>query len=134
MNYRRVTYFTCLLLFIIPLLLISCSQVLTPATGYDPAKNYAAFLVLNSSSGKNILETIKQRSIGEKYEIGPVEFYNTGTTNFEPLIKKLTPSKQITLLWIASTLSDVPAIQKAIAAAEYKGMLRYMPVSSATGQ
>jgi len=114
--------------------LISCAQQPGQTLNYDPSKNYAAFLVLNSQNSKDVLVGIKQRSISEGYEIGPIEYYNPGTKDFEPIIRKLTPDKQITLIWVAGSIMDSPDIQKAIARVEYKGGIRYMPVTGGPGQ
>lgn len=123
-----------LLSSILNIFFASCVMLPGQTSSYDPSKNYAAILVINSPNSTNILDTIKQKSINEGYEIGPVVYYNPGTTDFEPLIQKLTPSKQITLIWIAGSLMDVPNIQKAIKKIEYKGFIRYMPAIQATGQ
>jgi len=105
-----------------------------PAPAYDPAKDYAAFLVLESANGRAILDNLKERSLNEKYEIGPIEYYKLGTKDFEPIIKKLTASPQIKLLWLASSLMDIPDIQKAITKVGYKGALRYMPATQSPAQ
>jgi hypothetical protein len=110
-------------------LLISCTGTANNTPAYDPAKKYAAFLVLDSEGGNNTLASIKQRTLTEGYEIGPIEYYKSGNKDFEPVLKKLTPAPQIEVLWIVSSIMDIPEIQKAFAKMEYKGTIRYMPVS-----
>jgi hypothetical protein len=100
------------------------------APQYDPAKNYAAFLVVNTPQSADALKAAKEKSARESYEIGPVVYYEPGTQDFVPLVKKLTPSKQVSLIWVVGSLLDTPNIQKAMAAAEIKGYLRYMPVTA----
>lgn len=110
-------------------LLISCSGSANNTPVYDPAKRYAAFLVLDSEGGTNTLAGVKQRTITDGYEIGPTEYYKSGNKDFEPVLRKLTPSPQIEILWIVSSVMDIPDIQKALTKIEYKGTIRYMPVS-----
>jgi hypothetical protein len=101
---------------------------------YDPSKNYAAFLVLNSEVGKNALERMKQHSIDEKYEIGPVEFYDPGNKDFESMLRRLTANRQVQLVWIISSVWDISEIKTAMKNVEYKGSYRYAPSSDQTGQ
>ena len=110
-------------------LLISCSGAEANGTVYDPGKKYAAVLVLDSEGGNSTLTGIKQRTQTEGYEIGPIEYYKPGSKDFEPLLKKLTPSPRIEILWVVSSIMDIPDIQKSILKIEYKGTIRYMPVS-----
>ncbi len=131
---RKAFYPALSLILIVSFLLVSCIQLPGQTATYDPAKKYAAFLVVNHPSSGDVLSNIKQRSISEGYEIGPIEYYNPGTKDFEPIIRKLTPDKQITLIWVAGSIMDSPDIQKAIARVEYKGGIRYMPVTGAVGQ
>jgi hypothetical protein len=112
----------------------SCSSQPTPQSIYDPAKHYAAFLVLNNPNSANVLDSVKGKSVGDGYEIGPVEYYAAGTTDFETAIKKLTPSKQITVLYVVANMMDVPNIQKGIAKVAFKGEVRYMPVTKPVNQ
>lgn len=112
----------------------TCSTTIKQKPDYDINKEYAAFLVVNYPQSTDILNTAKDKSVGEGYEIGPVVFYEPGTTDFTYKIKQLIPSKQISLIWIISSLFDVPNIQKALTGAEYKGYVRYMPVSGQTSR
>ncbi len=133
MPYKRI-----FLLFITIVLFaaahVACTNIPDSTATYDPAKNYAAFLVLDSDNGRSILENLKERSLVEGYEIGPIEYYKLGPQDFDPIVKKLIPGSQIKLIWIASSLMDVPDIQKAIAKTEYKGTIRYMPATQSVGQ
>jgi hypothetical protein len=101
-----------------------------PAPQYDPAKNYAAYLVVNTPQSADALKAAKQLSAKDNYEIGPIVYYEPGTQDFSPFVKQLTPSKQVSLIWIVGSLLDTPNIQKALAAAEIKAFLRYMPVTA----
>jgi len=132
--FRRLTLvLTVISIFVLNL--TACgSQQQAQTAQYDPSKEYAAFLVVNSTLAENSLNSARERSTRDGYEIGPVVYYNPGTQDFEALFKKLTPSKQISLIWIVGSLLDTPNIQKAIAATEYKGQIRYMPVTSPAAQ
>jgi hypothetical protein len=110
-------------------LFTTCSTTNGQKPAYDINKEYAAFLVVNYPQAADILNTAKDKSIGEGYEIGPIVYYEPGTTDFTYKIKQLIPSKQISLIWVISSLFDVPNIQKALTGVEYKGYIRYMPVS-----
>lgn len=112
---------------------LSCS--LLPAQGitYDPSKNYATFLVLDNDTGRSSLATMQQRSTGEGLEIGPIEFYKQGAKDFAPILKKLTASKQVTVVWIISSLWDVTEIKNGMTGLEYTGAYRYVPISEGTG-
>jgi hypothetical protein len=113
--------------------LTACSKPADQGITYDPAKNYAAFLVLNNDTGKASLATMQQRSAGDKLEIGPIEYYTAGTKDFEPALKKLTVSKQVTVVWIIASLWDINTIKDSMAKIEYKGAYRYVPISDQTG-
>jgi hypothetical protein len=121
------------LVILIALIGISCSLLPGPGINYDPSKNYAAFLVLDNETGRTSLATMQQRSTGEGLEIGPVEFYKPGTKDFAPILKRLTASKQVTLVWIISSLWDVPDIKKGMEGLEYAGPYRYVPIAEGTG-
>jgi hypothetical protein len=112
---------------------LSCSLLPGQGFSYDPSKNYAAFLVLDNDTGRSSLATMKQRSIGEGWEIGPIEFYKQGTKDFAPLLKKLTASKQVVVVWIISSVWDVPDIKKGMEGIEYAGPYRYVPIAEGTG-
>ena len=111
----------------------ACSKPADQGINYDPAKNYASFLVLNNDIGKASLATMQQRSTGEKLEIGPIEYYITGTKDFEPALKKLTVSKQVTVVWIIASLWDINTIKDSMSKIDYKGAYRYVPISDQTG-
>ena len=78
-------------LVLISLLTSSCSflQQLQPVT-YDPNKTYAAFLVVDSDAGRASLQSMKQHTLNQNLEIGPIEYYNPGTTDFVPALTRLT--------------------------------------------
>lgn len=120
------------MILLFSIFIASCSQ--QSGQTYDPAKKYAAFLVVNVPNSKSALENAKSKSTADGYEIGPIEYYDPGAKDFEPIIKKLIPSQQITLIWISGSLLDSPNIQKAINAMGYKGGVRYMPVSVSPAQ
>jgi len=104
----------------------ACSKPADQGFNYDPAKNYAAFLVPNSEVGKTTLENMKRQSAGEGLEIGPVEYYAAGTIDFAPVLKKLTASKQVTVVWINfSSIGDINNIKTSMEKIEYMGSYRY---------
>ena len=109
------------------LLFVSCK----PNTGftYDPSKNYATFLVLNSDAARASLEIMKKHSTEENLAIGPVAFYDPDKADYQSLLRGLTTSKQVTVVWIISGVWDIPAIKKAMAGVDFKGAYRYAPVS-----
>lgn len=111
----------------------ACSKPVDQGINYDPAKNYASFLVLNNDVGKASLATMQQRSSGDKLEIGPIEYYTAGTKDFEPALKKLTASKQVTVVWIIASLWDINTIKDAMAKIEYNGAYRYVPITDQQG-
>lgn len=76
---------------------------------------------------------MQQRSIGEGWEIGPIEFYKQGARDFAPMLKKLTASKQVTVVWIISSIWDIPDIKKGMEGLEYAGPFRYVPISEGMG-
>jgi hypothetical protein len=96
---------------------------------YDPSKKYAAFAVVNSPSSAAILETAKRQSGADGLEIGPIEYYNGSTTNFDTIVQKLTVSKQIIVIWVLGGVVDVPAVRKSAAKFGFSGGFRFMPVS-----
>ena len=113
---------------VILLNLAACvNQPQTPV--FDPNKQYAAFLVVNTPQSAEVLKNVKQKSIDEGFEAGPVVYYAPGTVDFEALVNRLTASKQVTLIWVIGSLFDSPNIQKALSAAGYKGQVRYAPVT-----
>jgi hypothetical protein len=131
----RRALFALAIISILTVTLSACgSQQQQQTASYDPEKKYAAFLVVNSPQSGSILATAKEKSTIESYEIGPVVYYEPGTKDFEALVKKLTPSKQVSLIWVLGSLFDTPNIQKALTAAGYKGFIRYMPVSGPVTQ
>jgi hypothetical protein len=104
-----------------------------PTVAYDPAKTYASFLVVNTAIGKNSLESMKRHSTDEQYEIGPIEYYDPGSKDFESILRKLTVSTQVKLVWIISSVWDIPDIKTAMTKIDYKGAYRYVPISDQTG-
>jgi hypothetical protein len=92
---------------------------------YDLSKQYVAFLVMNTSVGKSTLEGAKQRAAEESYAIGPVGYYNPGTTNFELILSKLTASGQVKLVWIIGSASDINDIKAALTKVSYQGACRF---------
>jgi hypothetical protein len=125
------SFFPIAILFV--LLGLSCSLLPGQGFSYDPSKNYAAFLVLDNDTGRSSLATMKQRSIGEGWEIGPIEFYKQGQKDFAPILKKLTASKQVKVVWIISSVWDVTDIKKGMEGLEYAGPYRYVPIAEGTG-
>jgi hypothetical protein len=115
-------------------MLASCISQPVPQPVYNPAKNYAAFLVLNNPNSAKILDEVKITTVSTGLEIGPIEYYDPGTTDFEPVIKKLTPSKQISVLWVVGNIMDSTNISKGIAKSSFKGEMRLKPVSGPTTQ
>lgn len=130
MSYKKTIYSIVLIILLLSIFVVSCSQ--QSGQTYDPSKKYAAFLVVNVPNNQSALESARSKAIGDGYEIGPIEYYDPGTKDFEAIIKKLIPNQQITLIWISGSLLDSPNIQKALNAAGFKGGVRYMPVSTAT--
>lgn len=113
LHYLKLKILLLLTIFALPILLSACQSEQTQNIQYDPTKYYASFLVVNSPNSAKVLEDIKQISVVDGYEIGQVEYYNSGTTDFVPVLKKLTSNKQVTLIWIASRLLDTRDIQRA---------------------
>jgi len=104
----------------------ACLKPADQGINYDPAKNYAAFLVPNSDFGKASLEAMKKQCASDGLEIGPIEYYTTGTKDFEPALKKLTASKQITVVCINfSSIMDISNIKQSMSKIEYTGAFRY---------
>jgi hypothetical protein len=123
-----------------PLILTICilagmfSACATPAaqtTTYDPNKKYAAFIVMNVPGSAAVLANAKQQSIADGYENGPVEYYTPPAKGFDTIVKKVTPSKQITLICVIGNLMDVPTIRKSADTLGYKGTIRFFPLSGA---
>jgi len=112
---------------------VACSLMPEQGFTYDSSKSYASFLVLDNETAKNSLALMKQRSIGEGYEIGPVEYYKQGTKDFAPILKELTSSKQVVVVWIISSVWDIPDIKKGMEGLEYVGPFRYVPISEESG-
>ncbi len=113
--------------------LAACSQQ-APATVYDPNKQYAAYLVVNTPQASQALNSAQQKSALEGFVNGPVVYYEPGTQDFEEHFKKLTPSKQVSLIWVVGSLLDTPGIQKALTTSGYKGQFRYEPVTATSSK
>jgi len=135
MNLHKPLY---IMLFIAAVLTAGFTACLKPADqgiNYDATKNYAAFLVPDTDFGKASLETMKKQCAVEGLEIGPVEYYTTGTKDFEPALKKLTASKQITVVCINfSSIMDISNIKQSMAKIEYTGAFRYTTDKTKLGQ
>lgn len=102
---------------------------------YDPAKNYAAFLAPNSDFGKASVEAMKVKVAAEGLAIGPVEYYTTGTRDFAPALKKLTASKQVTVVCINfSSITDISNIKQSMVDLDYTGAYRYTTEQTKLGQ
>ncbi|MGA2367940.1 MAG: hypothetical protein ABSF74_05155 [Dehalococcoidia bacterium] len=112
---------------LISLIVSSCS-FFQPKITYDPNKDYAAFLVLDTATAKTSLESMKQHTLQENMEIGPIEYYSQGTQDFEPILTRLTANKQVKLVWIISGIMDVPQIKTAMSKITYGGSYRYAPI------
>jgi hypothetical protein len=133
MRFRNIILLSCCIILIIATAGAACAQ--KPAQGfiYDPSKSYASFLVVNSEYGKTSLASMKAHTTEENYEIGPIEYYNPGTKDFEPALTRLTGSKQVKIVWIVSSIYDVNEIKKAIAKLDYAGAFRYAPIYDQVG-
>ncbi len=126
---RRTATLAAFTLILISLVASSCSflQQMQPAT-YDPNKTYAAFLVVDSDAGKASLQSMKQHTLSQNLEIGPIEYYNPGTTDFVPVLTRLTAHPEVKLVWIISLVLDVPQIKAAMVKVNYAGSYRYAPI------
>ena len=133
MDLRKSIYVILCIVAVCAVGFTACSKPADQGINYDPAKNYASFLVFNTDTGKSSLETMRTRSVIEGLEIGPIEYYATGTKDFEPALKKLTVSKQVTVVWIIASLWDINSIKDSMSKIEYKGAYRYVPISDQTG-
>jgi hypothetical protein len=133
MNLHKSLYIFLFIAVMLAAGLTACSKPVEPGITYDPAKNYASFLVFNNEYGRSSLETMKQRSAAEKLEIGPIEYYDAGTKDFEPALKRLTVSKQVTVVWVIASLWDINTIKDAMAKIEYRGAYRYVPLTDQAG-
>ena len=120
-----------LVLLVLPC--VACSLLPEQGFTYDPSKSYASFLVLDNETGRSSLAVMKQRSISEGFEIGPVEYYKQGTKDFAPVLKELTSSKQVSVVWIISGVWDIPDIKKGMEGLDYSGPFRYVPISEEAG-
>jgi hypothetical protein len=132
MNFKHSGFiFTALVMLLLSL--AACSLLPGQGFAFDPSKQYASFLVIDNEMGRSSLAAMKQRSTGEGYEIGPVEFYKQGTTDFAPMLKKITGSKQVAVVWIISSLWDVNNIKSGMEGLDYSGPYRYVPISEESG-
>lgn len=109
----------------------ACSSPAAQTTSYDPNKQYAAFIVMSSPASAASLANAQRQSTADGYENGPVEYYSLPTKDFDPIVKKVTPSTQITLIWVIGNLMDVPTVRKSAATLGFKGTFRFMPLSGA---
>jgi hypothetical protein len=129
MSYRNLIKALILVTCILTGILSACSSPVTQNTNFDPSKKYAAFAVVNLPASASILDEAKRQSGVDGLEIGPIEYYSTQTKDFDPVAKKLTVSKQITVIWVVGGLMDVPAMRKSAAKFGFAGNVRFMPVS-----
>ncbi|MGA2158518.1 MAG: hypothetical protein ABSG90_04805 [Dehalococcoidia bacterium] len=113
-------------------LIVSSCSLFQPKITYDPNKTYAAFLVLDNAVAKTSLESMKQHTLQENIEIGPIEYYSQGTQDFVPALTRLTANKQVKLVWIISGVLDVPQIKTAMSKITYQGSYRYAPIMNGT--
>lgn len=113
-------------------LIVSSCSLFQPKITYDPNKTYAAFLVLDNAVAKTSLESMKQHTLQENIEIGPIEYYSQGTQDFVPILTRLTANKQVKLVWIISGVLDVPQIKTAMSKITYQGSYRYAPIMNGT--
>jgi len=130
---QKLLFLSFIVVFLLALIFVSCSLLPDAGSTYDPSKSYAAFLVLDNDTGRSSLATMQQRSIGEGWEIGPIEFYKQGARDFAPMLKKLTASKQVTVVWVICYMWDIPDIKKGMEGLEYTGPFRYVPIAEGTG-
>jgi hypothetical protein len=122
-------------LCILVLAAMACAPLAGQQPTIDPNKQYAAFLVSNVTGSAKILEKMKQQSIADGFEIGPVAYYGPGTKDFEPIIKPLVSNPQVTLLWVGMAgIMEARDIQNGITAAGYKSGIRYMQVTAQAAQ
>jgi len=128
---KRTAIFISCSLVMLSLIVSSCS-LFQPKITYDPNKTYAAFLVLDNPVAKTSLESMKQHTLQENIEIGPIEYYTQGTQDFVPVLTRLTANKQVKLVWIISGVLDVPQIKTAMSKITYQGSYRYAPIMNGT--
>ena len=131
--HKRTAVFMAYFLFLLCIVAPACSLLPQAQMTYDPNKSYAAFLVVDSDAGRASLESMKQHSLQENLEIGPIEYYTSGTSDFQPILAKLTASPQIKVVWIISDVLDVPQIKTAMTKITYKGDYRYAPIMNGIG-
>ncbi|MGA2159940.1 MAG: hypothetical protein WB588_04810 [Dehalococcoidia bacterium] len=127
MNPRYFASILAVTIFLLSSLLISCTGA--GHVTYDPAKTYAAVIAIDLPSARAAIDDIRQKSAAEGFEVGPVEYYQMGETDFETHITKITSQAHIGLLWIAGGLEDVRKIEDAITKAGYSGQTHLMPIS-----
>jgi hypothetical protein len=122
------------LAIVFTVLTTACTQATVKEVVYDTSKDYVSFIVVNAGNSGDLLENAKTMSKAQGFEIGPVQFYEPGATDFTAIAKGVTPSPQIKLIWIIGSLLDSPKIQKALDTSGYRGGMRYMPVTSTIGK
>ena len=135
MNLHKSIYMVLVIAVVLTTGFTACSKPAAQDINYDPAKNYAAFLVPNTDFGKASLEAMKKQCVGEGLEIGPIEYYTMGTKDFEPALIKLTAAKQVTVVCINfSSITDISNIKQSMGKLEYKGSFRYTTDQTKLGQ
>ncbi len=135
MNLHKAIYIVLAVAIVCTAGLTACLNQAGQGINYDPAKNYAAFLAPNSDFGKASVEAMKVKVAGEGFEIGPVEYYTAGTKDFAPALKKLTASKQVTVVCINfSSITDISNIKQSMVDLDYTGSYRYTTEQTKLGQ
>lgn len=133
MKYLKISLIACLIAIMLVPAAAACSQDVEPKITFDPDKNYAAFLVVDNDNGRGTVETYQARSVQESLEIGPVVYYERGTTDFDILFTELISSDQIKVIWIICYVTDVNNIQASMPKFDYKGSYRYVLLSDQGG-
>ncbi|GEM_PF-618736 len=110
---------------------LACAVKQGKTETFNPSKTYQGALAINLPATDGILAEIRQRATADGEELGPVEYYEPGEKDFEPIIAKLMSRAKIDVLWIAGGIMDIPNIQKAVVTAGYTGQTRLKPVSGA---
>ena len=134
MKSQYISLIVYLILLTVTLAAGACSQKTQPAFVYDPAKAYAAFLVVDSEYGRSSLESMKANSAKENLDIGRIEYYKPGTEEFGLVLSRLTESKQVRVVWVIANIIDINNIKNGQAALEgYQGSYRYVPIMEQSG-
>jgi hypothetical protein len=125
----RIKFINLILVFAIMAIAMSiaCSQPTTSNSKYsDPSKTYAAFIVQNSPNAQSAIDKAIFQLKNDGIEIGPMEYYNAGTKDFVPIVKKLILGKQITCIFIIGNIMDMPSIRTSAKQAGFAGEFRFL--------